>query len=270
MTYGFLDPQLAAWKKTPEGSRTLDDKFMDTYLTPLLYEPGESWTYSVSLDWAGKLVERANGGVTLEAYMQQHIWDPLGIQDMTFYLEKKERLKQNLVEMSTRVPESGLLIPDAINFLPDSMRVGSGGAGLYATASEYLKVLTSILRDDGKLVTSATVAEMFKAQISPASQATWLKILENPLANAAMTGNTATTTEFTWGIGGKLSIQDMPDGRRKKGSLSWGGIPNLYWVSQSISVSMFQTKCADWGHFGSGSIPLGQGWPAFMPVRYCR
>lgn len=232
MSYEFLDPRLAAWRKTPEGSRTFDDKFMKAYLTPLVYEPGESWMYSVSLDWAGKLVERANSGVTLEAYMQQNIWDPLGIQDMTFHLENKERVKQNLVETSTRVPESGLLIPGTNDFLPESISFGSGGVGLYATAPEYLKVLSSILRDDGKLVTSATAAEMFKAQISPASQATWLKILEAPLANAALTANAATSTEFTWGIGGKLSVEDMPDGRRKKGSLSWGGIPNLYWVSQ--------------------------------------
>lgn len=95
-------------------------------------------------------MECANSGVTLEAYMQQNIWDSLRIQDMTFHLEKKERVKQNLVETSTRVPEFGLLIPGTNDVLPGHLA----------------------------------------------------EILETPLANAALTANAATTTEFTWGTGG--------------------------------------------------------------------
>ncbi|KZP25118.1 beta-lactamase/transpeptidase-like protein, partial [Athelia psychrophila] len=83
MTYEFMDPLLSAWRKTPEGSRAHDDAFMGAYLMPLVYEPGTSWRYGVGIDWAGKLVERANGGVALEAYMQQYIWGPLGMQDIT-------------------------------------------------------------------------------------------------------------------------------------------------------------------------------------------
>jgi hypothetical protein len=40
--------------------------------TPLLFEPGTSWTYSTGLDWAGILVARLNS-TTLEKYMGKHI-----------------------------------------------------------------------------------------------------------------------------------------------------------------------------------------------------
>ncbi|KZP27997.1 beta-lactamase/transpeptidase-like protein [Athelia psychrophila] len=224
MSYSSLAPLLEAWKKTPEGKRTYDDEFMSEQLKPLVYEPGESWMYSESLEWAGKLVERANNGMTLEAYMQQHIWDPLSIQDITFHLEKKERVKQNLVEMAVRVPESGLLIQGKDEYYPASIGYGAGGGGLWGSASEYIKVMTSILRDDGKLVKSETVAEMFKAQLSPASKDGWAA---DPFFAGQNLGG-----EFTWGLGGKYNLEDLTEGMQKKGSLAWGGMPNIFWASQ--------------------------------------
>ncbi|KZP27322.1 beta-lactamase/transpeptidase-like protein [Athelia psychrophila] len=232
MAYEFMDPRLAAWRQTPAGSRARahDDEFMSQYLLPLLYEPGESWMYSMGLDWAGKLVERANGGVTLETYMQQHIWDPLDMLDITFHLEKKTRVEQRRVEMTARIPESGLLILDTKKneLAPEVVGYASGGGGLWGSAPEYLKVLASLLRDDGKLLGSATVAEMFKPQLSQASKDSWMQMLHIPEANAAFTGNVNLGTEFSWGLGGMYSLEDLP-GRRKKGSLAWGGLPNLFW-----------------------------------------
>ncbi|KZP25191.1 beta-lactamase/transpeptidase-like protein [Athelia psychrophila] len=252
MTYEFMDPRLMAWRKTPEGSRKHDDPFMRANLLPLVYEPGESWMYSVSLDWAGKLVERANSGVTLEVYMQQHIWDPLGVQGITFHLEKKG-LKQ--VETATREPETGVLIPGKNEFIPEFISFGSGGAGLYASAPEYLKILASILRDDGKLVRSESVAEMFKAQLSPGCKDTWTTMLQLPEANAAFTANVGLLADFTWGLGGKYSLEDLPE-RRKKGSLSWGGLPNLYW--------WIDPKAGIAGLYASQVLPTGDKKSAEM------
>ncbi|KZP22708.1 beta-lactamase/transpeptidase-like protein [Athelia psychrophila] len=204
MANELMDPLLSAWRKTPEGRRVHGDAFMSEYVMPLVYEPGESWMYSVSIDWAGKLVEHANGGVALETYMQQ---------DITFHLEKKALVKQRRIEMTSRVPESGLLIPQSWSpyFAPERVNHASGGSGLWGSAPEFLKVLTSILRDDGKLLASGIVMEMFKSQLSPASKNSCIVILKFTHGNAAF--------EFTWGLGGK----------RKKGSLAWGGYPNLFW-----------------------------------------
>ncbi|KZP25102.1 beta-lactamase/transpeptidase-like protein [Athelia psychrophila] len=232
MANELMDPLLSAWRKTPEGRRVHGDAFMSEYVMPLVYEPGESWMYSVSIDWAGKLVERANGGVALEAYMQQYIWDPLGMQDITFHLEKKALVKQRRIEMTSRVPESGLLIPQSWSpyFAPERVSYASGGSGLWGSAPEFLKVLTSILRDDGKLLASGIVVEMFKSQLSQASKDSCMDILKPTHGNAAF--------EFTWGLGGKYSSEDMPSERRKKGSLAWGGYPNsLWWIDPEAGVA---------------------------------
>ncbi|KZP07679.1 beta-lactamase/transpeptidase-like protein, partial [Athelia psychrophila] len=248
MSYELLEPRLMAWRKTPEGSREQDDPFMRANLMPLVYEPGESWMYSVSLDWAGKLVERANNGLTLEAYMQEHIWGPLGVRSITFHLEKKGL---NQVETTMREPEPDLLIPGKnrlISFV-------SGGDGLYASAPEYLKILASILRDDGKLVRSESVAEMFKSQLSPGCKDTWTTMLQVPEFNAAFTGNVGLLTDFTWGLGGKYSLEDLPE-RRKKGSLSWGGLPNLFW--------WIDPKAGIAGLYASQVLPTGDKESAEM------
>ncbi|KAF7977496.1 hypothetical protein HWV62_3460 [Athelia sp. TMB] len=209
-----------------------DDDFIKVFLVPLVFEPGESWKYSVGLDWAGKLVERANNNISLEAYMQQHIWDPLGIQDLTFHMEMKERVQQNLIEMTERVPESGDLVKGQNLFCPERIKFDRGGGGLWGSAPEYLKVLTSLLRDDGKLVKSRTLTEMFRPQLSPAS-----KVKLNAIF-AAREG-----AEVDWGLGGMYYVEDAPDGMRKKGSLAWGGLPNLYWVlppGDKQSIGLFE------------------------------
>lgn len=43
----------------PNGSAVIKDRFK----FPLLFAPGESWSYSVGIDWAGQMVERVNGNI---------------------------------------------------------------------------------------------------------------------------------------------------------------------------------------------------------------
>ena len=47
-------------------------------LTPIMADPGTRWEYGTSLDFAGRAVEAASGQ-TLEAYLREHIFAPLGM-----------------------------------------------------------------------------------------------------------------------------------------------------------------------------------------------
>ncbi|KZP22318.1 hypothetical protein FIBSPDRAFT_890437 [Athelia psychrophila] len=89
---------------------------------------------------------------------------------------------------------------------------GLGGGGVYGSPVEYLRVLGSLLRDDGKLLQSASVDELFRPQLSKAIPA----------------GNIPVGTDASWGLGGMTTLEDV-DGRRRKGSVAWGGLPNLFW-----------------------------------------
>ncbi len=50
---------------------------------PLAFDPGERWEYGIGIDWAGKVVE-AVSGQTLGAYLDEHIFAPLGMTDTQF------------------------------------------------------------------------------------------------------------------------------------------------------------------------------------------
>ena len=201
----------------------------EKYSYPLLYEPGTAWSYGAGIDWAGLMVERVNGGIPLDDYMKAHIWAPLGIRDMTFHLEQREDLRERLVDMSERDAVTGKAVFKPEKFWDDPVRDAFGGAGAYSSMEEYGKVLRSVLDDDGKLLGSETVEMMFSPQLGEEGQKALMKVLEDPEVNDQM-GNLPLGAEKNWGMGGLLLQEDSRDGRRK-GTLSWGGLPNLVWVS---------------------------------------
>ena len=58
--------------------------------TPLLYQPGTRWVYSVSMDIQGYIVEKLSGQ-SLPDFMQQRIFGPLRMKDTGFFVPKEKR-----------------------------------------------------------------------------------------------------------------------------------------------------------------------------------
>ena len=60
---------------------------------PLLFNPGDRWEYSLSVDVLGRLVEVVSG-VPLDQFLKTRILDPLGMRDTCFFLpdDKAPRL----------------------------------------------------------------------------------------------------------------------------------------------------------------------------------
>ncbi|KAF7970768.1 hypothetical protein HWV62_25731 [Athelia sp. TMB] len=226
----FGNPQLSAWRmRRGEGPRFSEADVVGRLQSPLVFEPGEGWDYStLGMDWVGQIIERANGGITLEKYMQEHIFQPLGMESTTFHLEQKEEVRGRLTGMSVRAGETGGLVHMQGHLMHDPASYGSGGGGLYASAPDFLKVLVSILRDDGKLLKSASIAEMFSPQLSLVNKDVWMSKLKVEVVNRIMTGGMKVGTDLSWGLGGMCTLKDVED-RRSKGSLAWGGYPNLFW-----------------------------------------
>ena len=196
---------------------------------PLVFEPGSAWAYGVGPDWAGLMVERVNGGMSLEDYMKANIWEPLGIRDMTFHLEKREDLRKRMPDMSIRDPEgSGRAIHKEGKTWDDPIDAAFGGAGAYSSAAEYMKILCTLLVDDGKVLTSSTLDEMFRPQLTELSRVSLMKLLENPDLNNQL-GGLPLGTEKDYAVAGLLTVHDLK-GSAKGGTLTWGGLPNLTWV----------------------------------------
>lgn len=234
MAYEFSHAKLMSWrtwqsedllrrgvKRTPE-DRT---EVSRAYRTPLVFDPETSWAYSYGIDWAGCAVERASG-LSLEAFMRAHIFDPLGMTDTTFEPMEFPHLLSRIANMNERDDEERVLPQvQSDTFGPIGRVRRSGGGGLAGTARDYIKVLISLLRDDGVLLRPASVASMFTPQLKDPSMLR--KIQAHPMA-FALAGNIPAGAPVNFGLGGLINEEAMPTGR-SAGGLQWSGYPNLFW-----------------------------------------
>jgi methyl acetate hydrolase len=103
--------------------------------TPLVADPGTRWEYGINIDFAGKLVERLSGQ-PLDAYLQEHIFAPLGMSETGFKIRPDQRPR--LARMHAR-GEDGSLTP--IDFelrrTPSSTWAAAGFTPPGATISRF-------------------------------------------------------------------------------------------------------------------------------------
>ena len=135
---------------------------------PLLYQPGEAWAYSVSVDVQGYLVEKLSGKPFAD-FVRDRILVPLGMKDTGFFVPQEKLAR--LATVYTPDPKgSGLT---AVPHDPGVSRppgLTSGGAGMYSTAGDYLRFAQMLLRggefDGVRLLSPATVQLMRSNHLS--------------------------------------------------------------------------------------------------------
>jgi CubicO group peptidase (beta-lactamase class C family) len=116
---------------------------------PLVHQPGEKWMYHTGSDVLGVLIARA-AGQTLEGFLRQRIFEPLGMKDTGFHVPAA---KLDRLPCCYRAnPETGEL--DLFDGVGDSRwsrppTFLAGGGGLVATADDYLAFCQMML-DKGR------------------------------------------------------------------------------------------------------------------------
>ena len=201
---------------------TIDERFGQAGI----YEPGTSWMYSTGIDWAGRLVENLTKQ-TLEEFMQENMWKPMGLKNITFWPDKHPEMADRMAQLTVRGPDGKLAAFNA-PFLNTGSKDCFGGHGMYATMADYLVVQRSILANDGKLLKPETVDMMFQPQLNTEEQKALMAFMAGPMGGSVI-GEWKAGLELNWGLGGILLMQD-DNGRRKKGTLSWGGMTNPFWL----------------------------------------
>jgi CubicO group peptidase (beta-lactamase class C family) len=116
------------------------------------FEPGEKWKYCQSgINLAGRIVEVISGK-TFDAFLQQRLFDPIGMKDTTFY--PTEVQKPRMVTAYAKSKETGELGP-----VPPREGYGKrehppqGNGGLFSTANDYTRFCQMLLNHgtlDGK------------------------------------------------------------------------------------------------------------------------
>ena len=203
----------------------------------------------MNLDLAGLVIMRLNH-TSLESYFQKHLFDPLGIDDISFHPETNEKVRRNRVKMTVRqgienpmenmpVDLGGTVEWTDENLFDLPVKEGDefGGQGAIGSGISFMKVLLSLLRKDGKLLSPSTVDQMFTPQLHPGPLAS-LNALEATFDPLTF-GNHPDGTKVDYGLGGMVVLDRQETGRRE-GTLLWTGLPNLMWtIDRSAGLAAF-------------------------------
>jgi CubicO group peptidase (beta-lactamase class C family) len=134
---------------------------------PLLYQPGTVWDYGLSIDVVGLVVE-AISGQSLGAFLEQHLFRPLGMADTGFQVppDKAARLARPL----PRDPDTGA--PQSVPDRAQALRFDCGGGGLASTALDYLRFAQMLLGGgvlgETRILGRKTVEAMRTNRMTPA------------------------------------------------------------------------------------------------------
>lgn len=163
LTYEFMGngPVQRQYAQSRIGSRERSNAEFSHQLAalPLVFEPGTMWEYGRATDVLGRVVEVVSGQ-TLGAYLQEHIFTPLGMTDTGFSVPPEHRGR--IAEPFARDPEGGLQM--RVIDVREAGAMESGGGGLASTATDYARFLQFMLNkgelDGVRLLGSRTVAFM--------------------------------------------------------------------------------------------------------------
>jgi CubicO group peptidase (beta-lactamase class C family) len=221
----------------------------DALKTPIATDPGTRWEYGTNIDFVGKAVEAASGK-RLDAYLRDHLFAPLGMNDTGFKLT--ESMRKRLVGMHARGPD-GSLAPMPFELEQDP-EFHMGGGGLYGTAGDYIKFTQMILnkgRGNGNQVlkpeTVATMAQNHMGEL----------VVPKITSAAPMYSNDVDLFPGIvkkWGLSFLINTAKTPEGR-SAGSLAWAGLANTYfWIDPERDIAgvilmqvlpFFDQKCLE-------------------------
>lgn len=175
------------------------DVFADRLATlPLVLQPGTKWSYSVSLDLMGRVIEVASG-MAFDEFLRTRIFEPAGMTSTWFTVPEGEiaRFTTNYgISNGTPMP----MDPAKASIYLDQPPFPFGGAGLVSSPRDYdrfLKMLLGYGVIDGKRVMGELAVRVGTSNILPATA----------------------TTEGTWIEGQGFGA----GGRVNDGTYGWGG-----------------------------------------------
>lgn len=194
---------------------------------PLVNDPGTLWEYGVNTDWLGLIVEKISGQ-SLGAYLQQHVYTPLGMQDSGFAPTPAQR--EHLLRVMQRQAD-GRLAP-SVHELPAAPEWDAAGHGSYGTIQDYGRFVQAWLNDGAGLLSPAIAQMALGNQLGRVPMPTLIKSAAPELSNDVP----SLPVPQGWGLGFHLTLTDLP-GMRSSGTADWAGVFNsYYWIDRTRGV----------------------------------
>jgi CubicO group peptidase (beta-lactamase class C family) len=132
---------------------------------PLAHEPGEGWTYGMSHDVLGRVIEVVSGQ-PLDQFLNDRIFVPLDMTDTSFLVPEAKRDRMATIYTTASAPGGALT---ALPRTFGSATYFSGGGGLFSTARDYSRFAQMLLNNgefEGKrFITRDSLTTMTSNQI---------------------------------------------------------------------------------------------------------
>jgi CubicO group peptidase (beta-lactamase class C family) len=131
---------------------------------PLLYQPGERWVYSVSVDIQGYLVQKLSGK-SFPDFLQDRLFKPLGMKDTGFFVPADKLSRAATIYQWDKGKMALVPAEPLVTTMPG---LPSGGGGLYSTAADYFRFAQMMLNGgqlNGARLLKSTSVDMMRTNV---------------------------------------------------------------------------------------------------------
>jgi CubicO group peptidase (beta-lactamase class C family) len=218
-----------------QGFPSLKDEVDQIAAMPLVHQPGERFSYGLSTNVVGRLIEIVSG-TNLDSYLLKNIFEPLGMRDTYFYLPLSKI--NRLVKVYIKVGRDSLFEANSSVYPVDyplnkQSAYFSAIGGLVSTTQDYATFLQCLLNNgvakSGKRIIGTRILSEFWA---------------NQLGDKTFIfGGVKSLNNFGLGVGLTTQLGHKIN-KATPGSFFWGGAFNTaYMVDRSrnlITLFYFQ------------------------------
>ncbi|MBR2018886.1 MAG: beta-lactamase family protein [Clostridia bacterium] len=185
--------------------------------TPLDFEPGTRYQYSLCHDVLAAVVEVVSG-MRFADYVQRYMLDPLGMKNTGFHLpeELRPRLSQLYRFVHGAMKAEPMEIRNSFIF---NDHYDSGGAGFYSCTTDQIRLMT-VMANGGKtedgysLLRPETIRMMMVGQLSDAQHISFC-----PTHRYG----------YSYGLGGRVHVDPiLSRSRAAVGEFGWGGAAGAF------------------------------------------
>ena len=237
------------------GTSSLEEEVKNISSIPLLFEPGNNWHYSVSIDILARILEVITKEKLIDI-LEENVFSPLEMKDTSFYINKNnnhnlvptyEYSKEDLI-LKDLSPVARKLINYSYPY--NNKNFARGGHGLFSTANDYSKFSQMLINGKntkGKKIISLETLDKMRTNYINLN----LLPLEITSFNTIKDENYINDLEgYGWGLGFRVLMN-----RTKKnphgniGEFGWSGYASTYFMidpsNQLSAVLMMQIIDSD-------------------------
>jgi len=241
LTYGFMNqhPVDAMYRAADVTGGTLEDMAEKLAAIPLKFSPSARWSYGVSTDVCGYLVERFSGQ-PLDEFIGERIAAPLGMTDSGFHV--RAEAADRFAACYQHVPSDGYRLQDdpARSRYRQRPTFLSGGGGMVGTIDDYHRFARMLLGKgalDGRRLLGRKTVEYMARNHLPGN------------CDLAAMGQPVFSETSYEGVGFGLGFSVVVDPAAANvlgspGEFAWGGAASTYFwidpVEEVIAVFLTQ------------------------------